>query len=694
MFAKLFSLSVSVQNLYTKQKRKGKFFVFLLLETSIVCHSCISESSSSIAYALDFAGDNRRELEQVLTHYADSSEKLEAAKFLVANIPYHYGFYGAPLDTVEAILKPIMFRKDNCKLDDETLQKWAHYPFYSLPHRADAHVITANYLIDTIERSFRQWKTRAWNKNLSFQEFCDFILPYRIGDERLTSWRSVYESRYANQLDTLYHGSDVLEACKIVMNLVDKEGIGWYNDELTTPHRDALSLLHNRVGYCRDDCDRYIYAMRACGIPVTSDMILVSPENGSSHQWMVLHDNLTDKDLPFGYDQMPLTRDSLAWDQRKKGKVYRYTYGVKPEHLNRVYKLKNKLAIPRRIKNPLLQDVTSNYFGSNSVLVNTWNDSNDVYLGVWAKRQYHALDVGTRIDNHRVRFNNIEPGVFFFPIMVTKDGGTVVCGDAFVLNSEGQVQTFHPDTTQITELNLLRKMPLNWRHRKWMNEDIVGSVIVGSQTQFFSRPDTLLQITTPLSVNYLYASCNQDAKYYQYLRILPPKGRGIAFAELKLHSKSVPNDLITFHILTSLPSYFKENALRDNDVLTIYSTPKDCPFITLKLEKPAVISAIEVIPRTDDNFVWPGQEYELCYFNGQKGWQSVGEKIATAHHISFKAPRQALYLLRNLSKGCEEQVFIYHEGRQLFCLDLPHPFIKPKKSGSSVSPSKRIKMKE
>lgn len=77
------------------------------------------------------------------------------------------------------------------------------------------------------------------------------------------------------------------------MSMVDDHMPKIYNDELTTPHRDALSLLNCTVGSCRDDCDRYIFAMRACGIPVSSDMILCSPDNGTSHQWMVIRDNHT-----------------------------------------------------------------------------------------------------------------------------------------------------------------------------------------------------------------------------------------------------------------------------------------------------------------------------------------------------------------------------------------------------------------
>lgn len=70
------------------------------------------------------------------------------------------------------------------------------------------------------------------------------MLPYRIGDERVTKWLEQYETIFSNALDSFYYGDDVIEACKIVTQLVDNLN-SIYNDELNTPHRDGISLLKN-----------------------------------------------------------------------------------------------------------------------------------------------------------------------------------------------------------------------------------------------------------------------------------------------------------------------------------------------------------------------------------------------------------------------------------------------------------------
>ena len=63
------------------------FFFFCYL-----FYSCLDFEDKQLEYALNFAGDNRNELEKVLEHYASDPEKLESARFLIRNMPRYYGY--------------------------------------------------------------------------------------------------------------------------------------------------------------------------------------------------------------------------------------------------------------------------------------------------------------------------------------------------------------------------------------------------------------------------------------------------------------------------------------------------------------------------------------------------------------------------------------------------------------------------
>ena len=62
-----------------------------LLLTILVFAAC-SDKEKQLREALEFAGDNRPQLEAVLEHYRTVDNdplKLDAAKYLIANMPAH-----------------------------------------------------------------------------------------------------------------------------------------------------------------------------------------------------------------------------------------------------------------------------------------------------------------------------------------------------------------------------------------------------------------------------------------------------------------------------------------------------------------------------------------------------------------------------------------------------------------------------
>lgn len=112
-----------------------------------------------------------------------------------------------------------------------------------------------------------------------------------------------------------------------------------------------------------------------------------------------------------------------------------------------------------------------------------------------------------------------------------------------------------------------------------------------------------------------------------------------------------------------------ESRAVDGDLLTYYIfSPERYRIVFCNLGDKRV-KKVAFSPRNDDNYVWPGQEYELPYFDSGE-WRSLGTKMATEHQIDFEAPENAVLWLQNRTKGREEQVFIFQGGRQLFNMNL------------------------
>ena len=62
--------------------------------------------------------------------------------------------------------------------------------------------------------------------------------------------------------------------------------------------------------------------------------------------------------------------------------------------------------------------------------------------------------------------------------------------------------------------------------------------------------------------------------------------------------------------------------------------------------------------------------YGLCRGKRDKGWVSLGKTVATGKTVAFRGPKNALFWLRDLTQGKEEQVFFYENGKQVFSYDI------------------------
>ena len=165
---------------------------------------------SILEIALQQAGENRVELEKVLSRYqidpADSL-KYRAACFLIENMPYYTYYKGKQLDryfTYYALLQKTRGLGISPQVVADSVRHM-YGPLYldSLQSYRDIETVDSAYLCNNIEWSFKVWQEQPWGKHVSFADFCEYLLPYRIGDETLASWRESIYQKYNLLLDSL-----------------------------------------------------------------------------------------------------------------------------------------------------------------------------------------------------------------------------------------------------------------------------------------------------------------------------------------------------------------------------------------------------------------------------------------------------------------------------------------------------------
>lgn len=604
--------------------------------------ACVS--NHRLEHSLEAAGDNRKELEHVLQHYKEDSLKYQAACYLIEHMQGCYSYKDARIDSLKSLKWLSVTHGEEAWLDS-VKGIWGNFSYLSAPKVYDAQVITADYLIKHINHAFSVWNKRPWAKYYTFDDFCRYVLPYRVGDEPLEWWREVYHNRYAPAIDSMYRGSDIVKAVQAVREKFLEEGFAW-NTNFSLPHLGASFLMDHRAGYCRESCDFTVYLLRSLGMPVATDCYLSSPQTSGAHSWTVLKDT-TGAWVPFWLVETEVKR-GLS-DGRPKGKVFRKMYWGEQV------------------------DVTHEYFGENQAEIEvecSQGIDNRIYLCVFSCGNYTPVDVVEQRRGKAV-FHNLEPGIWFLPMYKDKNRkGLLPAGYAFSLDKEGKVKNYVPNTLRRRKAALLRKYSYHHLLKERMSR-MAGSRIEGSRTADFRNPVLLGCIGDSNRTNRIEIF-PQVPSTCRYIRLLgAPLRYGVEVAEIEFYEAGTGRKL-PVHLLdipkagsTSLAA----KMMIDGDALSYYSAAEPGnKTLLFDLKEDYPIGKIVFVPRNDDNFIRPGDKYELFYQDGVRGWKSLGRKIAEGCVLEYtNIPKGALLWLRDLTRGREEQLFVLAEdGEQIF----------------------------
>lgn len=381
------------------------------------------------------------------------------------------------------------------------------------------------------------------------------------------------------------------------------------------------------------------------------------------HVWTTLRDT-TGRYIQFGFNEFEATREEAKWDGRKKGKVYRYCYGWQEEKYAGVTKDTN---IPAIFRNRFVKDVTSDYSGENEVVVPIQaKEHGFIYLSVFSPKGWIPVDIAKQ-KGAEVTFRNLEPDIFYQPLY-TEGNRLRSAGYPFIY-ADGKAYVLKPDTTKKECAVLKRKMSIKPTISAWLYRCVINSKLEGADNPEFKNADLLYAFKDTFTTNYNELLPYQHKKC-RYVRYVSPPGKWLELAELSLYEDTMCKKPIALNRMNELTPASLADNITDGNYLSYFMSKDTSIYVAFDLKKAYDIKKIVFIPRNDDNYISPGDQYELFYQDGVNGWKSLGSKTATERQIEFEVPQNALLWLRNLTKGREEQIFIYKNGKQIFTIDL------------------------
>lgn len=432
------------------------FFLIIILFTATLSASDNMPYPNDVMNVLDSAGTNRTELEKVLEHYAFATDTLmyQAACYLIGNMEGHcYATY-ALRDSLEN-----EYEIDVTKYPDfETLladldsleSRYGELDFHRKDLLYDIDSISADFLINHIDYAFMAWRERAWAKKLSYEQFREYILPYRGSNEPLEDWRPYFWDKYDALESIMSDPSDPIEAA----SLINDDIKSWFKFDrryyMHPTDQGLTEMLENNMGRCEDMTNLTIYAMRANGLAVTSDYTPFWANAGNNHAWnaIVVPDG---KVIPFMGAESNPGEYNLRY---KLAKVYRKMYSMQKENL--VFQDRKQEKMAGWLAGKSYIDVTADYIDVGDVSVTLEAeipDSIDIaYICVYNDGDWRAIDWG-RIQSGAVLFQDMGTDVAYLPAFYINEE-IEPCGSPFILHDDMRMEKLTADTTQMISLSL------------------------------------------------------------------------------------------------------------------------------------------------------------------------------------------------------------------------------------------------
>ncbi len=650
---------------------------------SFGCNNNFFVKESLLEKALISAGENRRELEKVLQRYSrqpSDSLKYRAACFLIENMPGYYYYDGEDLDNYGTYFKFLSNRdRTPSEILDSLAVVYGARGVKNLIRKLDIHEIDSTYLCDNIDWSFTIWQNAPWGHTISFEEFCEYILPYRLGNERLTNWKKEYYLKTKFYLDNYSDSlnldvSDPVVAAKCIREAIIKErGSPRFTliKPLGYPNVDA-GIANFLNGTCDDIVQFTIFTFRSIGIPCYVDYMPVRSYGNTGHTWVALKNNKGEYYTMDFFGKLAYLSDVSIHSTQLKSKVYRKTFSRNNKAIRVMSRKERDVPGVFSWNNYRFRDVTSLYSNdltelklSNDFLYEKINDKL-VYFCVPSRLNWVPIDWAIA-ENSSVTFKNINAGGIF-RIACYRDGKLTFVTDPLRIDDQIRELKKYPvsGNSELEDVVLYSKYPLETKFK----ERMIGGVFEGSNNISFTNPDTL-HIIKHMPFRLLNEVNLHTDKKYRYVRYKGPTGSYCNVAEIGFYSDST---YLTGEVIGTPGSFNNsKNHLYANvfDGSTETSFDHNTPsngWAGLDLSYSRKITKIIYTPRNRDNFIRKGHHYELFQCETD-GWTSLGSQIAASDSLKYEdVPRGVLLYLKNHTAGNEEILFFMDEGKQIFKL--------------------------
>lgn len=658
--------------------------------------SCVNTDQQILHQTLEQAGNRKSELEKALSYYAQEKDSLKqkAMVFLIKDMYAHYAQKSLQKD-----IKNRTFDIMDTLSTQQTNPGMTRYPDYELFSlimdsisrntrmqgqegtniKYDSRTVTANFLIQNLEFAYRAWKNNPWTKGIDFDTFCEYILPYRLDNEEIEHWRPQFYNEYSKRAGKYLNITDINRvSSRQAISLRTQIGI-----ESIYPYTMNMSSVDlMQMGRCYDIGRYRAMILRSIGIPATIDYVPHWGNYTGKHgivkvvtikqEELLENDNSTkNTSVQFGSASFLQGKElDIKTGDLPKGvevqysktipKVYRHTWSVQPDRRHLV-EIANEDEIAPEFS-LCIKDVTDEYLTCSDAFIEMHTSKNKIgYLCVSERGEWIPVACSEIDKNKKALFKNMGRNVMYLPAIYEK-GRIIAAGEPFYLDEKGNINRISANTQKKEDIRLLAKYTY-YSYTATHAVKLKGGYFEASNQKDFKKSDSLTAIK---GIPYYRQQMTINTpKKYRYIRFVAPEEKDCCLAELTF-TGIVGRDttlLKSVKFYDEMKNEIKPEILQDGKYNRYYtmSTKK----LIADLGSLQQLTGIELVPRSNTNGIIPGQQYELYYWTGNDGWESLGKQTATNWYLEYKQiPSKALLWLKCYDNGKEERIFTYEDGKQ------------------------------
>ena len=648
----------------------------------------------NVRHSLIEAGSNQSELLKVILHYSGAPQdslKLKAAYFLIGNMDHWHYYEGKILDDYIDYIIHIRSRDTVTQRVPENVldSLFGHFSFDKLTIKYDIREIRSGDMIKDIDLAFKVWKMQPWGSSYSFTQFCEFILPFKMGDSEPEYNRQEIYDKYSQVFNQLQgRRVDAVTACALVNSELQSRGWDLLLGESILPHLPASKLLGYQTGSCREQTDLGAYVMRSVGIPVAMDFVPQWPNRSRGHDFVSVIDSNGRPHMFGAGDNNP---GLCLLMEVPKGKVYRHT--VEADSGSLAVTKDDHEAVPTFLRDSCIIDVTDEYAACYDITVPliqnpAFDGLKHAYLCLFNNNTWVPVAWG-KIRKDSCFFSKMERNILYMACYYMS-GDIVPASYPFILNPDGKMRFLIPRFNQMVQSVRIRQIFPILKH--YLTQ-IFGNFQAANSSDF--HDSTLLyspyseyrlqqgwntrRVSLKDSFRYIrYSSARQcvigDMEIFSHGHRLigkiissgPSLGEPEIIAGMRDTAKSITPESIRKHL-----EYSPENAF-DSSVGTSFISEGGHPaWVGMDLGHRFVIDSIAFSPGISvfgpRCYIKSDHKYELSYWRDGR-WETLRSAIAQNSEVNFQQlPSNALFILRDLNDpSAMKRCFTIHKGRQVW----------------------------